>query len=400
MKIYEKDWRYSALRPIVDAFTKASYSNFEVVGEENLPDNGAVILAPNHCNALMDALVVLRTRKQPTVFGARADIFRKKSNAVMLGFLRILPLVRRRDGLRTVAKNNSTIDLIVETLDHDVPFCLFPEGTHRTQHSLLPIGKMPLRLALAAIDQIDPGKPVYIQPVSLEYGDYFRFRSTCLVTFPKPINVRAELKKFSADSHTEAEIYRHFSDLISDGLKQHLTYIEDDEYYEGRWALLKAYRAGSGGRLEERLQRNQACLERMMNREKEHPEKMHELYRKATAFEAERRRKHISIHSFGKDLSKKLITKSIASVFLLPLFALAFLLDAPALLVAHLMKKTFKDNAFKNTACMVTNLFLTPLLTILWAILASKLIADCWLNLLRLRRSFRSVLPILSLSHV
>ena len=153
-------------------------------------------------------------------------------------------------------------------------------------------------------------------------------------------------------------------------MKQHLTYIEDDEYYEGRWALLKAYRAGSGGRLEERLQRNQACLERMMNREKEHPEKMYNLYRKATAFEAERRRKHISIHSFGKDLSKKLITKSIASVFLLPLFALAFLLDAPALLAAHLMKKTFKDNAFKNTACMVTNLFLTPLLTILWAILA------------------------------
>ena len=56
--IYDKDLGYSLLRPIVDWHTKASYRKIEVRGEENLPTDGPVILAANHCNTLMDALVV------------------------------------------------------------------------------------------------------------------------------------------------------------------------------------------------------------------------------------------------------------------------------------------------------------------------------------------------------
>ncbi len=369
MEIYEKDWRYTALRPYVDAFTKASYSSCEIVGQGNIPQNGAVILAPNHCNALMDALVVLRSGKRPIAFGARADIFKKKTNARMLSFLKILPLVRRRDGLRNVSRNVETIDRIVEIMDHNIPFCLFPEGTHRTKHSLLPIGKTPLRLALKAMEAIDPSKPVYIQPVAIEYGDYFRYRNTCLLTFPEPIDVRAELKNIGAEHLHEAELHRHFSELIARKLMSGITYIPDDEWYDGRWALLKALRAGSSGNLEDRLRRNQQCLSRMLSNEKEKPERMYDLYRKAEEFEQERLKAKISIHSFGKELSKKLITKTISALVLLPIFVLTILLVWPALLTASFTKNAFKDTAFKNTACMVVNLAATPILTLVWAVI-------------------------------
>ena len=92
-KIYDKDLGYSILKPIVDWNTKHSYRKVEVFGRENIPTDGAVIIAPNHCNTLMDALVILRAFEDESVFGARADIFNKPFIAKIMTFVRILPMV-------------------------------------------------------------------------------------------------------------------------------------------------------------------------------------------------------------------------------------------------------------------------------------------------------------------
>lgn len=188
-RIYEKDWRYDLLKPIVDWCIKYSYRKVEVRGKENIPADGPVIIAPNHCNTLMDALVILRANKDATVFGARADMFNNKIVAKLMFFVRILPMVRQRDGLRNVLKNLDTQDIIVETLENDVRFCIFPEGRHRPEKSLLPLGKGIFRAAIAADAKFGSEKPVYIIPTGIEYGDFFRYRSTSLVTFGSPINV-------------------------------------------------------------------------------------------------------------------------------------------------------------------------------------------------------------------
>ena len=78
-KIYEKDLSYTLLKYIVDACISASYRKEEVHGEENIPTDGALLLTPNHCNTLMDALVMLNAYSGTTVFGARADIFNNKA---------------------------------------------------------------------------------------------------------------------------------------------------------------------------------------------------------------------------------------------------------------------------------------------------------------------------------
>ena len=140
-KIYESDVKYDILKPCVDWCTRRSYRKISVSGLENIPEDGAVLLSPNHTNTLMDALVVLQAGSDAKVFGARADMFNKPLIAKIMYFLRILPMVRQRDGLRNVLKNHETFETIVETLEHGVPFCLFPEGRHRPAHSLLPLGK-------------------------------------------------------------------------------------------------------------------------------------------------------------------------------------------------------------------------------------------------------------------
>ena len=57
------------------------YRKVIVLGRDNINPDHHIIFAPNHQNALMDALAVLFTQKKQLVFLARADIFKKKTIA-------------------------------------------------------------------------------------------------------------------------------------------------------------------------------------------------------------------------------------------------------------------------------------------------------------------------------
>jgi len=85
------------------------YRKIIVMGAENINPDHHLIFAPNHQNALMDALAVLFTHKGQPVFLARADIFKKKIIASLLYFLKILPVYRIRYGFSTLKSNDEMI---------------------------------------------------------------------------------------------------------------------------------------------------------------------------------------------------------------------------------------------------------------------------------------------------
>lgn len=221
-KIWEKNRGYSFWRPYVDWCTNASYSSLTVRGKENIPTDGAVIYAPNHCNTLMDALVVLQADRGPSTYGARADLFRKPMMASALRWFRILPLARARDGRQAVESNEETFDEVVDCLDHNTPFCMFSEGTHRTKHSLLPIKKGIWRVATKAAAKLD--KPVYVVPVGIDYDDYFQYMKSARVSFGKPIRVYADTDQ------------KELLQTIHDSIASLITYFPDDENYDRNWA--------------------------------------------------------------------------------------------------------------------------------------------------------------------
>ena len=233
-KIWEKNGWYSLLRHYVDACTRASYRPARVIG--SLPDEGAVLIAANHTSTLMDALVILRSRKAATVFGARADIFRKPAVARILRFLRIVPLARIRDGAESVLKNLETFSEVDDVLAHGVPFCLFPEGRHRPMHSLLPLGKGIARLAFASAEK----RQTWVVPTGIEHGSFFRYRYPSTVTYGEPLDVNAFLKAHEGD--TEAETYQAFRKELFGRMAALITYIPDDENYEAAWQAVKPVR--------------------------------------------------------------------------------------------------------------------------------------------------------------
>ncbi len=188
----------------VDICTRVGFSSVTIEGKENLPTDCPYIMAPNHCGALMDAMLVLLTQEEEIVFGARADIFKNDKAASILRWLRILPMARGRDGRSEVAKNFDTIEEIVDTLEHNVPFGMFSEGTHRAQRGMLPVKKGIFKICRQAYEKT--GKAIKVVPVGLAYESFFNHGNSVVIRIGEPMDVNAW---FDANpDKSEAAIYK------------------------------------------------------------------------------------------------------------------------------------------------------------------------------------------------
>lgn len=236
-EIYEKDKLYEFLRPMQEWLFRHAYRRFQQCHLERLPKDGAIIFAPNHTNALCDALAVLGIGMDRKVFVARADIFRKPKQAAILRWLKIMPIRRMRDGAAEVLHNNETEDKAIETLRNGVKFCILPEGTHRTKHSLLPLAKGIFRIALRANEEFGTEKPVYIVPVGLEYGDYFHLWDDLTVNIGEPLNVTEYVSR-----HPELDkpqLILALRDELTLKMRASFLWVPDDDDYDKNWAKLR-----------------------------------------------------------------------------------------------------------------------------------------------------------------
>ena len=374
--IYDKDLGYTILKPIVDWNTKHSYRKIEVTGKENIPTDGAVIIAPNHCNTLMDALVILQAFKDESVFGARADIFNKPFIAKIMTFVRILPMVRQRDGLRNVLKNNETQEIIVDTLENKVRFCMYPEGRHRPAHSLQTLGKGTFRAALAANSKFGDKMPVYIVPTGIEYGDYFRYRSTCLITFGEAINVTEFVKGLNVEN--EVQMIEPLRKELASRMSKLITFIKDDEQLYNKWALTKMLAADKGLRygdfgrsLHKGMLANREIVADIEKACEDKPEEMDKLLEKVAEFDKKRRKKGISIYSFRKkNEALNAVGKAFAALIGLPYWIFCAIVSSPMWLTYNLLRSKTRDKAFHNTVGFGVKLALGTILLITYAILA------------------------------
>lgn len=236
-QIHDENRTYRFLLPIVNWMFRRSYRRIKYVGKENIPTDGAVIFAPNHTNALQDALAVLSINSERKVFVARADIFRNKRYAKILRWLKIMPIRRMRDGANEVLQNDETEDRAIATLREGVPFCILPEGTHRTKHSLLPLGKGIFRISIRANEEFGKEKPIYIVPIGLEYSDWFHLWDSLVINIGKPINVT----EFIAE-HADLErpkLILAMREELTQRMREQILWVPDDENYETNWEELR-----------------------------------------------------------------------------------------------------------------------------------------------------------------
>jgi len=205
------------------------YRKIIVVGRENIDPDQSLIFAPNHQNALMDALAVLFTHKGQPVFLARADIFKRKAVASFLYFLKILPVYRIRDGFSSLKENDDIFLKTIDVLKNKNGLVILPEGDHAGFRRLRQLKKGICRVAFQADEAASFSLKIKIIPVGIEYSHYTRLRQVLTVVYGRPIEV-SEFHQIYTESPEKA--LNELRSRLSEEIKRLMVHIESKEDYE------------------------------------------------------------------------------------------------------------------------------------------------------------------------
>jgi 1-acyl-sn-glycerol-3-phosphate acyltransferase len=138
------------------------------------------MVASNHPNSFLDALIIAAYLKSPVYFIARGDVFKNKIARFFLTALKMIPIFRIRDGKEKLQLNDETFEKSVHVLNNGGSFIIFVEGFCENQTSLqLPLKKGGPRVLVECWKN---GNPVKVLPVWLEYRAF--------KTYGKQIEVR------------------------------------------------------------------------------------------------------------------------------------------------------------------------------------------------------------------
>ena len=387
-KIQDYDWLYSFLRHYVDAMVRLSYRDIRYVGLDRIPKDGAVIYAPNHTGTLMDAMLLLAMDTTPKVFVARADIFKNPKIAKILTFLKILPIMRMRDGIDEVKRNNETIKKAVDVLRDKIPFCIFPEGQHQTKYSTLPLAKGIFRIAFQA-QELMPETPLYIVPVGIRYGNFFRFRSTVRVQIGDPINVR-DFFEANSELNTQEQM-NSMRVVLEERLRDSIFYIPNDEDYEAMYeicATVVKHQTKNckfvvdGKRLrgmDAHFEANNRTVREVMRLKESNPEVAAELLQLGKEAYEMRTQQSISLKSVSaKNGLASRIMQMFFFILKLPYTIPASILTLPMVAAVKFLFTKIKDHAFRNSIRFLINLVLWPILMIIYAAVAYSLLPWEW----------------------
>lgn len=233
--IHQHSIGYNILRAYVLFYHKIFYRKITVVGRENIPKDTPVVFAINHQNALMDALIVLGSMKQQPTFMARSDIFKGNTAIKFLRFIKILPIYRIRDGIKSLQNNDAVFEEAIAALEDKKVLGILPEGNHMGQKRLRVLKKGVARIIFKAEERNNFDLNVKVIPVGLDYSHYINFGSDLLINFGKPFDISQYLEEYSENDQKGMNSF--MVDLRERMLEQMLS-INDSENYNGIKAVV------------------------------------------------------------------------------------------------------------------------------------------------------------------
>jgi glycerol-3-phosphate O-acyltransferase / dihydroxyacetone phosphate acyltransferase len=180
------------------------YRRIDVVGRDRIPERGGVIIAANHHNSLVDAMLILVTVPRPVKVLAKAPLFRHPVIGPWLRMLGAVPVHRRAEAGDDPRRNDEMFAAAIEALRAGSALLIFPEGTTQPQPILMPLRTGVARLALGAERAMADEGRVPILPVGMVFNDPGTFRSASVqITIGSPLPT-ADLAAAHRDHPEEA----------------------------------------------------------------------------------------------------------------------------------------------------------------------------------------------------
>lgn len=359
---------YAALKVLVKYAFWLSHKRIVVVGRERIPKNIPLIFAPNHQNALMDALAVLLTNRTQPVWLARADIFKSGWARKVLTFLKIVPVYRIRDGKENLDRNDETFSLSVRVLENKQALALFPEAAHTGRRQMISHKKAVPRIAFLSEEKHQFKLGTQIIPVGIYYSHYWDFNRSVIVQYGDPILVADYKTIFEENEQTAVramreEIYRRIKSLV--------LHIESQEYYSVYEQIRDvagetlAKRANlSKNRLLNRSYSDKKLVEALEMFEQTEPDAFAGLADDVKTLTHGASRVGVRLEAIGIFRFRRMLKMSVQLIFAvacLPVFAAGLLFNGlPFLIPRALVRRKLKDPIFRSTFNLVLGLVLFP----------------------------------------
>jgi 1-acyl-sn-glycerol-3-phosphate acyltransferase len=358
------------------------YRRVIVLGRENINPDDPMIFAPNHQNALMDALAVLFTHKGQPIFLARADIFKKRAVAAVLYFLKILPVYRIRDGFSSLKGNDEIFLKTIDVLKNKNGLVILPEGDHAGFRRLRQLKKGICRVAFQSDEATGFTLKIKIIPVALEFSNYSRFRQVLTVEYGKPIEVSEYFDLYKVSPERALNELRA---RLSNEMKGIMIHIESEEDYEA----IDELRGMINGRFSDDIKVPKLFRDRILvNKMKALKTTDPDLYSKICSLSLDIKKKAKELKTDYRLLEKKkhplgwLIAGILGVIVTFPLFIYGNIFNLTFLEIPNLQIRKIKDPQFHSSIRYGISLALAFVFLPIYLILSLFIFSSWWLGLL------------------
>lgn len=385
---YEK-WSlgYWTLKKYIQFADWLIYNKVIITGLDKIPNNKPIIFAPNHQNALSDPMAILLNTKFQPVWLARADIFKNKTAAAILKFLKIMPVYRMRDGKENLSKNDVTFTDSVKVLENNFALGLFPEAAHSGKRQMLVHKKAVPRIVFMAEEKSNQKLDIQIIPTGIYYSHYWKFNRDLIVNFGNPIPGNEYTEAFKQNESAAILLLRQ---RILDEMQALVLEIKSQKYYSDFETIREIYgkhylkRQNLKYSTLNHFKSDQKLVKKLDELEENNQEETAKLVGQINEYVSKIKKLKIRnwlVEKPHQNLAKIAFNKLIL-ILGLPIFLFGFIFNAiPFFTIDTITRNKIKDKGFWSTFFLALGIILFPIFYLIEFFAVSWLIPGIWLKL-------------------
>jgi 1-acyl-sn-glycerol-3-phosphate acyltransferase len=175
-----------------------------------LMKGGPLLLASNHPNSFLDAIILDILFQKPIWSLARGDVFRNAFISKILTALKMFPVYRVSEVVENLNSNYETFENCKKLFRDQGNVLIFSEGKCVNEWRLRPLKKGTARLA---INSWEENIPLEVLPIGINYSSFHRFGKNVMINFGNIISEKDIPGNLSGGMR-----YQHFNNLLQQQL--------------------------------------------------------------------------------------------------------------------------------------------------------------------------------------
>ncbi len=186
-----------------------------VISNRNLLSlKGPLLIASNHPNSFLDAIIIGALFKYPIYSLTRGDVFAGSIITRILTSLNMLPVYRISEGSKKLGYNYATFEVCRNIFKNNGIVLIFSEARSINEWHLRPLRKGTARLAFSAWEN---NMPLQVLPVGINYSSFRSIGKKIIINFgdvivkediEQAVSIGVAINKFNAI------LYNQLSDLV------------------------------------------------------------------------------------------------------------------------------------------------------------------------------------------